>query len=365
MTGDSLSKPGKMLGQSLFREILGHRVLIGIIAVYFVFALTLGHRVERSVDFFLYSKHFLGAIAAIVGWFIYRRFAKLLGQGSKGSLLQNLYTDVKSGVTLEQAVGGTFLFFLFSMYFAAFQSVKIMITAVKPFTYDVMFAEMDRAMHFGVYPHELLQPVLGYPAMTLIIQFFYNLWFPLMLGTLAWQMFDRRTPVLRMRFLVSFTLVWFVIGSVAAIYFSSAGPVYFDRVTGVEGPYEDHMAYLWSVYEVSPLFTLDLQDILWEHYEEASLKSGSGISAMPSVHVSMAMLLFLFARHVGKWARWGFGIFLAAIMLGSVHLAWHYAIDGYLGALLVLGIWWVVGRFYPASEEERATRAPAPEPARI
>ncbi|MCZ6764391.1 MAG: PAP2 family protein, partial [Alphaproteobacteria bacterium] len=38
-----------------------------------------------------------------------------------------------------------------------------------------------------------------------------------------------------------------------------------------------------------------------------------------------------------------FGIYAAAIMIGSVHLAWHYAIDGYLGALMAWGIWWLSG----------------------
>lgn len=333
-------------GKSFLGEILGHRVLVGIVVFYCLFALVLGYRYQREVDLFLYSKHFMGMIALVVLAFVYRRFARLVGQNDRSGLVQNLYADIKRDVTLEQVLGGGFLFLLFSVYFSAFQSVKAMITAIKPFTYDVAFAEIDRVMHFGYYPHELLQPLLGSPIATFIIQFFYNLWFPLMLATLAWQMFDRRAPELRMRFLISFALVWFMIGSLGAIHLSSAGPVYFDRVTGLDGPYSEHMTYLWSVYEIAPLFTLDMQDLLWEHYSKGDLVSGIGISAMPSVHVSIATLLFLFSRHIGRWTTWIFGIFLAGIMMGSVHLAWHYAIDGYLGAALVAVIWWLVGRFY-------------------
>jgi hypothetical protein len=32
------------------------------------------------------------------------------------------------------------------------------------------------------------------------------------------------------------------------------------------------------------------------------------------------------------------------MFLGSVHLAWHYAVDGYAGAAMVGAIWWLTGR---------------------
>jgi hypothetical protein len=31
-------------------------------------------------------------------------------------------------------------------------------------------------------------------------------------------------------------------------------------------------------------------------------------------------------------------------MIGSVHLAWHYAIDGYVGALVAVFGWWAAGK---------------------
>ncbi|RUW80014.1 hypothetical protein EOA30_41185, partial [Mesorhizobium sp. M8A.F.Ca.ET.059.01.1.1] len=36
-------------------------------------------------------------------------------------------------------------------------------------------------------------------------------------------------------------------------------------------------------------------------------------------------------------------IFAVLIMLGSVVLGWHYAIDGYAGALIALAIWKITG----------------------
>ena len=42
------------------------------------------------------------------------------------------------------------------------------------------------------------------------------------------------------------------------------------------------------------------------------------------------------------------------IMLGSVVLAWHYAVDGYAGALIAWAIWSLVGR-----SQRREAEAPA------
>ncbi|MCV5838215.1 phosphatase PAP2 family protein, partial [Escherichia coli] len=37
--------------------------------------------------------------------------------------------------------------------------------------------------------------------------------------------------------------------------------------------------------------------------------------------------------------------FAILIQIGSVHLGWHYAIDGYVGTLLTVLLWKIVGWF--------------------
>jgi len=238
------------------------------------------------------------------------------------------------------------LFVIYSSFFSAFQSTKVMIPSLNPFAYDVAYAALDKRLHGGFYPHELLQPLLGYPVVTFVIQFFYNIWFPLMLGMLGWQMFDRSRPHLRMRFLMTFTLAWVFVGTLAAIGMSSAGPVFFDRVTGLEGPYQDLFTYLQRANEVLPIAALEMQEMLWTSYSTGALESGMGISAMPSLHVTISVLLFLFARHHARWLAWAFGVNAAIIMVGSVHLGWHYAIDGYVGATMIAAVWWGLGLLY-------------------
>lgn len=342
------------LRRVFLEELKEHRVLFGIMALFYVIVGGLSLYTGMTVNYFLYSEHFLGIILCVAVWFVYQRAAKLAGKTEKGKFWSTLKQDVVERVNLNQVIGALLLFLFFSSYFSAFQSAKVMIPALNQFSYDQLFAEMDLWLHGGHYPHDLLQPLLGSVPATMILQFGYNVWFPIMLGILAWQMFDRRNPALRQRFMISFALAWFLIGTVGAVLLSSAGPVYFDRVTGLAGPYEEHMAFLYAVNDVSRLFTLDMQELLWEIYDSGSLKSGAGISAMPSLHVSIATLLFLFSRHLHVVATWGFGLFLGAIMLGSVHLGWHYAVDGYLGALLMTSIWWAVGLVFPCEKPARA-----------
>ena len=45
-----------------------------------------------------------------------------------------------------------------------------------------------------------------------------------------------------------------------------------------------------------------------------------------------------------KWLGYLLSVFAALIFVGSIHLGWHYAIDGYAGAAVALVCWWVAGK---------------------
>ena len=65
----------------------------------------------------------------------------------------------------------------------------------------------------------------------------------------------------------------------------------------------------------------------------------AGISAMPSMHVATSVLIAFYAATHARWAGWFCWIFAALIMIGSVHLGWHYAVDGYFGAAIAWMAW--------------------------
>ncbi len=65
---------------------------------------------------------------------------------------------------------------------------------------------------------------------------------------------------------------------------------------------------------------------------------------MPSIHVSSALLFALVWWRLNRVIGILVGVFSAVILLGSVHLGYHYAIDGYVAIPLTWLIWHVIGR---------------------
>lgn len=245
----------------------------------------------------------------------------------------------ENGLPSERVLQGLFTIVPMPLFFGSFSVFKKMIPAINPFRWDGAFAAWDAALHGGMDPWRLLQPVLGYPGVTMAIDQAYALWFVVVFGALFWQAFSVTNAQRRMRFLLSFLLCWIVIGTVAATLLSSAGPVYAAAVTGGDLGFADLLAYLNGINPHNPLLAVRTHEMLWQTHILGDARMGHGISAMPSMHVAAAVLIvFLFWRS-GPVARTGAILFTAVIFLGSIHLAWHYAIDGYVAAAMALAVW--------------------------
>ena len=67
---------------------------------------------------------------------------------------------------------------------------------------------------------------------------------------------------------------------------------------------------------------------------------GSGISAMPSMHIAIATLnaFFLTATRQRALAISGW-LFMAIIQFGAIYSGWHCAVDGYVSMVVVALIW--------------------------
>jgi hypothetical protein len=235
------------------------------------------------------------------------------------------------------------------MFFTTFGSFKRLIPLINAYSWDHSFMLWDAWLHGGTQPWVLLQPLLGTPLVTSLINFFYNFWLVLMFGTFIWQACSLKRPALRMQYLLSFLLFWIVIGTVLAAALSSVGPCYYGRFTGLADPYEPLMAYLRAANEVAPVWSLKVQEMLWSNYVEGGTMLGSGISAMPSMHVAIATLMALLGWRINRWLGIAYTAFTAIVLVGSVHLGWHYAIDGYLSVAVAVAVWratgWAFGRW--------------------
>jgi hypothetical protein len=180
------------------------------------------------------------------------------------------------------------------------------------------------------------------------------MWFFVFQAVLVLQAGAMMNRKLRMQFLLTMALAWAMIGNVAATMMSSAGPCYYGLVVGGIDPYAPLMNYLHGVsadlsfhalgHEIRLPFTaMILQDLLWQSQADGDFGIAKGISAAPSMHVASSWIIARLAWSVGGKARIFGSMFLLFIFVGSIHLGWHYAVDGYAAAAAAWALWRATG----------------------
>lgn len=240
--------------------------------------------------------------------------------------------DVPRGLPLALAL---------AIFMPQFSMIKSGIPLLHPYDWDATLIQADRWLH-GTDPWRILQPVLGYPIVTFLLNWAYQLWFILLYAGSLYFASYQQDRVLRAQYFIAFFCTWVTCGIVLAILFASVGPCFVHPILG-NAHYAELMTYLETTDGQFHLPALDVQAQLlaWHHTGDHGL--GRGISAMPSMHVSFAFLFYLAMRRVSPRIAPLFGAFFIMTLLGSIHLGYHYAVDGYLG-ILVTGIIWLLSR---------------------
>ena len=351
------------LGRDALDSLRWNAWPVGLMLAYVLGVAMLGAAVGFQVRLQLYSSFWWAGclLLAVVGLcaLVVRELLAAKPERPLDHLRDYLVSD-RAGLR-RRVLFGLPVFVAFPAFISAFTSAKNALSLLNPFSWDPAFVALDRALHGGVDPWRLLQPLLGSPYVTSGVNFFYNLWFFIFYGVLAWMAIATRKPELRAQFLTAFVLCWVLLGGVLATLLASVGPCYFgDFYPGLPDPFAEQMALLRQAHETSPVWSLQIQQDLLVSLKADEPGLGAGISAMPSLHVAISTLLAILACKTSRW--WGAAAlaFLLVIQLGSVHLAWHYAIDGYLSLLLTPLIWKLSGVLVRAG-----TMAPAwaPRPA--
>ena len=254
-----------------------------------------------------------------------------------GQLLGNLTAFLTDS---RRMASGIPVLVCLALLFCAFLPLKSSIPVFAPFAWDETFDRWDMALHFGRRPWEWLHPLLGHWPVTLVLSVNYvYCWF--LVVSLVWLhvAFFKPPGERRTRFLLSFPLVWIIGGNILAAVFSSAGPCFYGegRLGVSPDPYAALMSYLRDVNDLAPVWSLQGQSTLWSRL--VADPASSSISAMPSIHNGMALLIFLASR---TWSALFRGLLLlhaVLIFLGSIHLGWHYAVDAYIAWLVTFAIW--------------------------
>lgn len=281
----------------------------------------------------------LGLVFALCGYTIF-----VMAVRRPARLVHYLATSLRAYITAQRLAFALPVIVMVPLFASSFTLVKGAIPLINPFEWDVSFSALDAQLHGGTHPWAWLQPVLGYPPVTAAINFVYHLWFFFLIGSVYWLAFSMERARLRMQYLLSFVLTWIVLGNFAALWLSSAGPCYFGRVTGLADPYAPLMQYLHSARDTVPVWALNVQELLWQSYSGKPGTMPLGISAMPSLHVASSVQLAMLGWRLDRRLGIAMTVFALLILIGSVHLGWHYAIDGYLGAIGGFLVWKLVER---------------------
>ncbi|MBH5322802.1 phosphatase PAP2 family protein [Aurantiacibacter sediminis] len=219
---------------------------------------------------------------------------------------------------------------------AGFSFIKANIADYVPYYLDPPFVDADRILFFGHDPWRVSHAIFGTWG-TIALDRLYVLWF-LLFPFLAIFIGGSADRTFQFRAMIGVLVVLILLGNVMAVSMSSVGPIFYEYFYG-DAYYAELMARLYTANDVAPLSAIRLSDYLIEMYETDAF--GTGISAMPSVHVGFAVLSWLIVKDCVKarWAHRVAGSYAFLIWIGSFHLAWHYAWDGIVSAAVVIAAW--------------------------
>lgn len=286
--------------------------------------------------FVYYCGTLIGLIVALMlGW----RLVRMVLVEKPDSPTRAMIQSLKEILSKDRIINIAHMLASISFFMIGFAVLKGAIAVLNPFEWDVTFRDWDKALHLGVLPHDLLGSLFFHPYSLFITNLLYNTWFVVMMGTLMLAGVYGRG--FHMQYLVGFALTWLFGGFFLAVVFSSAGPAFYE-LAGYGDDYVPLMNTLYSAADVLPLWALSTQEMLWEGYTGERDES-LGISAFPSMHVATTSLIAFYASRVNRFVAILAWAFLVSIMLGSVVLGWHYAVDGYAAFFLAMVFWKMAG----------------------
>lgn len=315
-------------------------VMLGYIGCGIIVGQTLGEPIKVSLyNAVILQLFFSFGLAAVCIYLI-----RIIVRHKPKRLLAFIYADLRSNhLTPARILTPIPVLILTAPFISVVSSIKRLIPLMQPYAWDRAFADLDQALHGGVQPWAIVQSLFGHPYLTSLVSEVYSYpWFFAVALMQFWLIFTINPQ--RHRLVMTSLLCWILLGNLAATVFSSAGPVYYAHFVNGPDPYQPLIEHLAQVNAEITLSALTTQEYLFSMYQSGTILPGTGISAMPSMHLSMATIMVLCARHIGRKLTICAAAYLIFLELGSVYLGWHYAVDGYVGISGTLAIWFLLGR---------------------
>jgi PAP2 superfamily len=217
-------------------------------------------------------------------------------------------------------------FQLVALQVAALTWIKGMLPLVIPFWADPYLARIDFALFAGD-PSRFLRWAIP------LVEPVYISWLLVKVAALI-AILSLPASAGKSRAMMAYFLTVGVVGVCGQFLISSAGPLFYSRL-GFGDAYEPLLAGLAH----SGRNTIGMADYLWSTYSGEAARVGTGISAMPSMHVAVAVWIFLAARKMAPKIKWIAFAYALLIFVGSFTLGWHYVSDAVIGAAAALAAW--------------------------
>lgn len=257
-------------------------------------------------------------------------------------------TSLKRFTQPERLVSAVLVSIILYFVILPFGQIKSLIRHVAFYPWDDVFMHADFIVHMGHFPHDLLYALMPPDIFMPLIDLVYVWWFLTLYFVTASVLYRDSLSFRRHHFLLAFVMVWGVIGNGLATLLSSAGPIFYGLFHG----HVDSYSQAFEAMKARDLIAVDAYGLLVDFLNDDKVIDLNGPSAMPSVHVAMAAIIFFYCRQYGTDRQKLFSfLFLLMIMIGAVYLLWHYAVDVYFAFIAAYGVWrlaeYLVRRYQP------------------
>ena len=222
--------------------------------------------------------------------------------------------------------------------------VKVSVPLLNHSLWDPQIEAIDRLMHLGLSPNIFaVQLVAGTP-LPALLDVWYSFWIQTVMAAIAFFC-TSSLAALRRSFMLSCVLLW-TLGAVLYLAVPTLGPCYTTpedyAVVAAELPKAAQgQAALWQNYE---LMLAGREGVL------RRFNPTRGIGALPSLHVGAHVLFALWCARVARPLLVFWVVASVLTFLGSIVTGWHYALDGYVGAVLAYGCYRIALSLDPVPE---------------
>ncbi|AQR75351.1 phosphatase PAP2 family protein [Sphingomonas sp. LM7] len=225
-----------------------------------------------------------------------------------------------------------------------FGMFKQLILPARGFPLDPVLRAIDQTLFLGADPWRVSHALMPSVGVTQFLDKLYTLWMPMMFVFPMLAIVAGRTEPDRVRLVGCWLAAWILIGGVGAWLLGSAGPCYYNALVAPDAGFALFDAQLQHQAQAAreggwPIAAIEFQSMLLDAYRNGGYAPAGGISAAPSMHVAMAALFAIGGFRINRWLGGGLTLFAALIWVGSVHLGWHYAVDGLISIVAMLAIW--------------------------